>query len=206
MSLTLDSKEIKLKKIPQKYDVYIQNRVSEDMLNSFKREINNKISEIDDIIEESIEQIKSLGFNIDNFQPILPTFNIHVSTYGGDVYAGLGICDIITNLSKRFVVNIICSGHIMSMGIPIILSGTNIYAYENTSFMIHEIASGSCGKLSELKEDIKEIERLNHIVNNIITTKTKIHQEELNDWYAKKMDVYLSTSDALKYGIITKII
>ena len=59
MGLTLDSKEIKLKKIPQKYDVYIQNRVSEDMLNCFKRDINDIISEIDNIIEESIKQIKS---------------------------------------------------------------------------------------------------------------------------------------------------
>jgi hypothetical protein len=33
----------------------------------------------------------------------VPDFNIHINTYGGSVYAGLGICDIIEELAKQLI-------------------------------------------------------------------------------------------------------
>ena len=72
--------------------------------------------------------------------------------------------------------------------------------------MIHEITGCSWDKFSKIKEDVKEFERLNKIIKSIILEKTKITKAEIDDWFIKKMDVFMSAKDALKYGIVTKII
>ena len=92
------------------------------------------------------------------------------------------------------------------MGIPIILSGTVRYAYKNTTFMIHEVSSFGWGKLTQIKEDVKETERLNSILKDIICKKSKVTKKEINEWYEKKRDVFLSAEEAKDYGLIDEII
>ena len=200
-----ENKEVSCKKLPESYDLYINGNISEETLIEFKKDIHEKLDEIEEI-SEMIHAIVSLGLGIEQAKTNLPEFNIHVTTYGGDVYAGLGICDLIKELSRTYKVNMICSGYIMSMGIPIILSGTEVHAYENSTFMIHEITGCSWDKFSKIKEDVKEFERLNKILKSIILEKTKITKAEIDDWFIKKMDVFMSAKEALKYGIVTKII
>ena len=201
-----ENKEVSCKRLPESYELYINGNISEETLIDFKKDIHDKLDEIEEIISEMSRTIVSLGSGIESIKANLPEFNIHVTTYGGDVYAGLGICDLIKELSRTYKVNMICSGYIMSMGIPIILSGTEVYAYENSTFMIHEITACCWDKFSKIKEDVKEFERLNKILKSIILEKTKITKAEIDDWFIKKMDVFMSAKEALKYGIVTKII
>ena len=146
-----NQKEITCKKLPISYDLYINGDINETTLAYFKRDVNEKLSDIRDITDDMTQVFGSL--NIDIIPNItLPEFDIHLTTYGGDVYAALGVYDIIKNLTGDYTVNIICSGYVMSAGIPIILAGTNRCAYENTTFMIHEISSLSLDKLSKMKK------------------------------------------------------
>lgn len=200
------TKDITCKEMPPYYDLYISGDIEEDTLEKFRKEVHEKLNEIDSIVLEQFKILQSIGVSQENIQLRVPDFNIHINTYGGVVYAGLGICDIISELKENYNVNIYCSGYIMSMGIPIILSGTKRFAYKNTTFMIHEVSSCSWGKLTTLKEDVKETERLNNILKDIICKNSKITKKEINEWYEKKRDVYLSTEEAKDYGLIDEIL
>lgn len=199
-------KDITIKQMPEYYDIYINGDIEENTLIDLRKNILEKTKEVDTILLEQAIILQQLGVSKDNVSLKLPDFNIHINTYGGSVYPGLGIVDILEELSKNFNVNIFCSGYIMSMGIPIILSGTKKFAYKNTTFMIHEVSSLGWGKLTQLKEDIKETERLNNILKDIICKKSKITKKEINEWYEKKKDVFLTAEEAKDYGLIDEII
>jgi ATP-dependent Clp protease protease subunit len=199
-------KELNLRTMPEFYDLYITGDIEEQTLIDFRKSVLEKTKEVDDIIVEHVAILQAMGMEKEDAKLRVPDFNIHINTYGGSVYAGLGICDIIEELAKQFNVKIFCSGYIMSMGIPIILSGTVRYAYKNTTFMIHEVSSFGWGKLTQIKEDVKETERLNIILKDIICKKSKVTKKEINEWYEKKRDVFLSAEEAKDYGLIDEII
>jgi ATP-dependent Clp protease protease subunit len=201
-----ETKNIECKSMPDFYDIYISGDITEDTLKDLRKDIHEKLDEIEDIVYGQVSILQTIGINKDSVSIKLPCFNIHINTYGGEVYPGFGICNILEDLAKTYEVNIYCSGYIMSMGIPIILSGSKRFAYKNTTFMIHEISGYNFGKLAEIKDNVKELERLNKLVKYIIIAKTKISPKEIKDWYYAKKDVFLSAEEALKYGIIDEII
>jgi ATP-dependent Clp protease protease subunit len=198
--------EMVCKVMPTFYDLYISGDIDENTLEKFRKDVHDKLNEIDSIAIEQAKILQSIGVDRENVQITLPNFNIHINTYGGSVYPGLGICDIIKELTETYNVTMFCSGYIMSMGIPIILSGTKRVAYKNTTFMIHEISTFTWDKLSKVKEDVKETERLNNILKDIICKKSKVTKKEINEWYEKKRDVFLSAEEAKDYGLVDEII
>lgn len=196
-----------MKKLKECYNLYINECIDKDALKSLNEDIIKYTTEIDEILYENENELRSCGYPIpDRNNVTKPIFYLHINTFGGSVYDGLGIYNIIRNLAEKYKVIAYCRGYIMSMGIPIILAATERYSYPDTTFMIHEIATFDWGKLTQIKEDIEETERLGKITSNIITNNTSITQDMLNDWFAHKKDVFISAQQALDYKLIDKIL
>lgn len=148
--------------------------------------------------------IGRVGFKVDPNLIDLPPITINLSTYGGDCYSGMGLCDLIR--TSDTAVKIICYGKIMSMGIPILLSAKYKAAHKNTTFMIHQGASGMYGKLDHLKERLDEDYRLDTLVNNYILEHSKFPKKKMNEIIKNKQDYYFTAEEALQYKIIDEII
>lgn len=202
-----ESKELTVKKLPESYDIYLKGDIDDLMLRDFQKEVNEKLLEIQDIIMNIINMFNECGIEIKQESVQLPIFNIYLTTYGGSVYDGLGIYDIIKELEQNgYKTNIYCSGYVMSMGIPIMLASSNRISYKHTTFMIHELWSIGVGKVTELKENYEECERLNKIIKDIIMSNTSITEKELDDWFTHKKDKYISPERAKEIGLIHDII
>ena len=196
-----------MKKLKECYNLYINECIDKDALKSLNEDIIKYTTEINEILCENENELRSCGYPIPYRNNIVkPVFYLHINTFGGSVYDGLGIYNIIRNLAEKYKVIAYCRGYIMSMGIPIILAATERYSYPDTTFMIHEIATFDWGKLTQIKEDIEETERLGKITSNIITNNTSITQDMLDDWFAHKKDVFFNAQQALEYKLIDKII
>ena len=196
-----------MKKLKECYNLYINECIDKEALKSLNEDIIKYTTEIEEILCENENELRSCGYPIpDRNNVTKPIFYLHINTFGGSVYDGLGIYNIIRNLAEKYKVIAYCRGYIMSMGIPIILAATERYSYPDTTFMIHEIATFDWGKLTQIKEDIEETERLGKITSNIITNNTSITQDMLDDWFAHKKDVFFNAQQALEYKLIDKII
>ena len=184
-----------MKKLKECYNLYINTSVDKDVLKSVNDDIIKYTTEIEDILNENENELMYCGYPVPDRKLVnKPTFYLHI------------IYNIIRKLSEDYKVIAYCRGYIMSMGIPIILAATERYSYPDTTFMIHEIATFDWGKLSQVKEDIEETERLGKITSNIITNNTSITQDMLDDWFAHKKDVFMSAQQALDYKLIDKIL
>lgn len=175
--------------------------------------ISSSIEKIFQINQEDEEWIKNVQnvmtasgakFSPSKIDIEMPHIQVLLSTYGGSVYDGLALYDAIK--ASKTKVDVIIGGKSMSMGTIIMLGSETRKAYRNTTFMIHEMASGYLGKLADLENDLGESKRLQKILWDIITSETKITQKQLDDIYEKKKDWYLSAEEALELGLITEII
>lgn len=196
-----------MRKLKECYNLYINTDIDRDVLKTLNEDIVKYTTEIEDILNENENELRCCGYPIPDRKDInKPRFCLHITTFGGSVYDGLGIYDIIRRLTENYEVIAYCRGYIMSMGIPIILAATKRFSYTDTTFMIHEISGFVYGKLTDIKEDAKEKERLCKIIDDIIVKHTSITEEMLNDWYIHKKDVFFNAQQALDYKLIDKIL
>ena len=172
------------------------------------KEVIEKIQEInikdDEYIQASLGVLASMGFSTDPANISLPPITLNLSTFGGDVYSGFGLCDSI-RMSETSV-KIICYGKVMSMGIPILVSGHYRAAHKNTTFMLHDVSSCTWGKTREMEECIEQNKILRERMIEYICSRTKFPRKKLIDIIDKKQDFFFSAEDALKWKFIDEII
>ncbi len=93
----------------------------------------------------------------------------------------------------------------MSM-VVIVAHGAKVRkAYRNTTFMMHQVSGLSFGTLREMEDTVAEASRINEILFNIIKSKTKVTQEQLDEVLKKKKDRFLTAEEALGLGVLTEL-
>ena len=92
------------------------------------------------------------------------------------------------------------------MGVIVVLGAKVRKAYRNTTFMIHQVSGLSIGTLREMEDTVAEASRINEILFNIIKSKTKVTQDQLDEVLQKKKDWFLTAEEALEMGLLTSII
>ena len=94
----------------------------------------------------------------------------------------------------------------MSMGVIVALGAKVRKAYRNTTFMIHQVSGLSFGTLREMEDTVAEASRINEILFNIIKSKTKVTEAQLNEVLQKKKDWFMTAEEALELGILTELV
>ena len=146
------------------------------------------------------DDIKCKEFSNFERKPI----SLYINTYGGSVYDGFGLINIIKASTTPIYTYVV--GEAMSMGLPILVSGARRFAYKYSTIMYHEMSTLMWDKLESIKQDLKEGERLQVILDSIILNNTQILKEKLDNIKERKIDWYISAEEALKLGIIDEII
>ena len=57
-----------------------------------------------------------------------------------------------------------------------------------------------------MEDTVAEVSRINETLFNIIKSKTKVTEEQLNEVLQKKKDWFLTAEEALKLGILTDLL
>ena len=78
--------------------------------------------------------------------------------------------------------------------------------FDKMEAMMEELKELVAKQNETIASHYKETERLNDILKSMIIEKSKITKKEINDWYEKKKDMFMSADEALKYGLIDEII
>ena len=130
--------------------------------------------------------------------------NIYINSPGGSVTAGMAIYDTMNFIESD--VSTICFGMAASMGAFLLSSGKKgkRYALENSEIMIHQPLGGVQGQATEIKIAAERILKLKEKLNIILSKNTgkPLNQVEQDT----ERDYYLSSKEALDYGIVDKIL
>jgi len=130
--------------------------------------------------------------------------SLYINSPGGSVDAGLAILDTMNYL--KCDISTICVGLSASMSAILLANGKKgkRYALPNSRIMIHQPMGGAQGQASDIQIATEEILKLKTKLNKILSglTNKSLKQVEKDT----NRDYYLSSSDAVKYGIIDKVI
>jgi ATP-dependent Clp protease protease subunit len=129
---------------------------------------------------------------------------IYINTPGGSVSAGMAIYDTMQHVKSDVIT--ICVGTAASMGAILLAGGASgkRFALPNAEIMLHQVAGGFQGQATDIKISAEHILSIKDKLNKILVKHTgqslkKIEQDTDRDFY-------LTSEEAVKYGLIDKVI
>ncbi len=130
--------------------------------------------------------------------------NLYINSPGGFINAGLAIYDTMQYIKPD--VSTICMGQSTSMSALLLAAGTKgkRYALPHARIMIHQPLGGVQGQATDIDIQAKEILRNKETIHCILAQHTGQPMERIRR--DTERDFFMSSEDALKYGIIDKII
>ena len=152
--------------------------------------------EINDAVAASV--IAQLLF-LDSVDP-KKDISLYINSPGGVVSSGLAIYDTIKFLNCE--VATIGMGLCASMAALLLSSGAKRkrYALRNTKIMIHQPLGGAQGQATEIKIVAEEIIKTRQRINEILAENTNQPLSKIE--FDTERDFYLSTQEAIEYGLI----
>jgi len=128
----------------------------------------------------------------------------YINSPGGSVSAGLAIYDTMQFIKPD--VSTLCVGQAASMGALLLAAGGKgkRFALPNSRVMIHQPMGGFSGQASDVEIHAREILFLRSRLNEILAK----HTGQTVETIAKDTDRdnFLSSEDAVKYGIVDKVL
>ena len=130
--------------------------------------------------------------------------SLYINSPGGSVSAGLAIYDTMQYIRPN--VSTICLGMAASMGAVLLTAGADgkRLALPNANIMIHQPMGGMQGQASDIEIHAKEILKTREKLNEILAKHTRQPLDKIEA--DTDRDYYMSAEEALKYGIVDKII
>ena len=157
-----------------------------------------------DVNEQSISMVvaQMLHLASQNMKPI----HLVISTYGGSVDEMFTLYDTIKFLPCP--VHTIALGKVMSAGVLLLASGAKGKRMigKSARIMIHPVSGGVSGNVFEVLNDAKEHQRLQQQMVDAIIKETKATKKQIEDIMKTGHDVFLLPEQAVKLGIVDKII
>jgi ATP-dependent Clp protease protease subunit len=129
---------------------------------------------------------------------------LYVNTPGGQVSSGMAIYDTMQYIKPD--VQTICIGQAASMGALLLAAGANgkRFALPHARIMIHQPSGGFQGQHTDIEIQAKEISRIREILDGIIATHSGQDPKKVRK--DTERDNYMTGEEALKYGLIDKLI
>lgn len=172
------------------YDLY--SRILEDRIILLSGEIDDNLS---NIVVAELLYLDSINHN---------DINIYINSNGGSITSGMAIYDTMNFIKSD--VSTICVGMAASMAAFLLSSGKKgkRYSLKNAEVMIHQPLGGAQGQATEIKIAAERILRIKDKMNKILARNTNKNVKEIEK--DTERDYFMTSDEALSYGIIDKIL
>jgi ATP-dependent Clp protease protease subunit len=130
--------------------------------------------------------------------------SLYINSPGGSVTAGMAIYDTMQFIKPD--VSTLCIGQAASMGALLLTAGAKNkrFCLTNSRVMIHQPLGGFQGQASDIEIHAKEILYLKSKLNDILAHHTKQSVKKIAE--DTDRDNFMSSEDAVAYGIVDKVI
>jgi len=128
---------------------------------------------------------------------------LYINSPGGSITDGMAIFDTMQYIKCE--VSTICLGLAASMGAFLLAAGTKgkRYALPNSEIMIHQPSAGYRGQVTDIEIHTKRLLYIKERMNTILSEKTGQPIDVIRQ--DTERDNFMTAAEALKYGIIDKV-
>jgi len=149
--------------------------------------------------KKTIEKLLELEYE-DPTKDIL----MFISSSGGTLDCLLAVHDTIQALRCRVAVYAV--GKAMSAAQMLMVSGEKGLRFitPNCRVLVHQVSSGTFGKVNEMDADIEECKRLQKLIEKLMTKYCKMTSREVHEMMQK--ETYLTAQQAAEYGMVDEVV
>lgn len=129
---------------------------------------------------------------------------MYINSPGGDADAGFAIFDMMRFVKPK--IKAICAGVAASAAVIILLGAKkeNRLSLPNARVLIHQPSTGIHGTAADIQIEASEILKCREKINRLISVETGQTIEKVES--DTKRNFWMSAEEALKYGLVRKII
>ena len=131
-----------------------------------------------------------------------PNIYIYIQSEGGDAFVGLNAMDTIRSCKVPVVT--VVDGYCASAATFLLLAGKERHMRSHAGILIHQLRTEFWGKFVELKDEMKNSEKMMEIFKKIYIENSKIPTKTLNNLLEKEL--CLTADECLEYGLVDKIL
>lgn len=171
---------------------------------------NNKVFFNDDITDASCFQLnKELRVVAERMKVIallhshdpMPIY-LHLTTNGGQIHAALSVIDCMQSLGVP--VYTVVDGFVASAGTLISICGARRFMLPNAYMLIHELRSHFWGKMTDIEEEIKNLQKIMAHVAGLYTKHSRLTMTQLEK--ILKRDAIWSAEECKQKGLVDEIL
>lgn len=141
-------------------------------------------------------QVQQIKFSMDHPPPIY----LHISSLGGFLHSSIAGMDVI--LRNPVPVYTVIEGVVASGATLLSVVGKRRFMTKHSQVMIHQLSGGGWGTYQKIKDEKKHADKSMKTLKKIYLEHTNISEKKLDA--ILKRDIYFTTDEALKMGIIDK--
>ena len=142
------------------------------------------------------------------FDEVSQPIDFVISTPGGRASDMFSIYDVMRMVRKDCDIETFGLGQVMSAGVLLLASGTKGKRKigKNCRVMVHQVSAGTSGPHHEMMNEIQEIEHTQQKYIKCLAAETKMSEMFIKKLFERKVNIYLSAEEAVRYGIADIII
>lgn len=126
-----------------------------------------------------------------------------ISTHGGSASDMFAIYDVMRDVRQECEIHTFGLGKVMSAGVLLLAAGTKGQRKigKHCRVMMHSVIGGNSGSIFNLENEMTEVRNTQERYINALKAETKMTIKQINNFFNRHVDIYLSAEDAVKLGI-----
>ena len=128
--------------------------------------------------------------------------NIHINSYGGEVFEGFAIYNNLKSYAGKKVVYV--DGIAASIASVIAMAGDEIYMNKASMLMIHNASGVAVGNAEEMKKVVNALEQINEVIRDVYKNRSNLDDEQLKQFMDN--ETYFTPQEAVQYGFADGIV
>mgnify|MGYP003145931529 CR=1 FL=1 len=132
----------------------------------------------------------------------------YISTYGGAADEMFAIYDVMNYVKRQgVIIETVGLGKVMSAGTLLLAAGTPGHRKlgKHCRVMIHAVAGGSMGELHSIKNELEQMNVLQESYIQAMADETEMSKKQIQNLINRKVNVYLSASEAIEKGLADEV-
>lgn len=133
---------------------------------------------------------------------------LYISTYGGSAHEMFGIYDVMNFCKDYCDIETIGIGKVMSAGTLLLAAGSEGKRKlgKNCQVMIHSVNGGSIGELHNLENEMEQMKNLQDMYIQCLSNETSMTKRQIQTLINRKVNVYLSSTEAIEKGLADEVL
>ena len=170
----------------------------------FSRLLNDRIIVLSDEVNDASASLVVAQLLYLESQDTSKDISLYINSPGGSITSGMAIYDTMQYIKPD--VSTICVGMAASMGAFLLAAGAKgkRLALPNSEIMIHQPLGGAQGQATDIMIHAERIVRIKKNLNRILAERTGQPLEVIER--DTERDNFLSAEEAMKYGLIDRVI